>query len=67
MLTAFYIFVAAAACFVILSLAVVRGHEKKLANKADTPSPAAEGLPEAQEDEFFSSPLYRVMDFIAHM
>ena len=67
MLTAFYIFVAAAACFVILSLAVVRAHEKKLAKKKETAAEEAESLPVAQEDEFFTSPLYIAMDYIAHM
>ena len=35
MLTAFYVIVAVAACFVILSLAIVRAHEKKAAEKPD--------------------------------
>ena len=67
MLTVFYIFVAVAACFVILSLAVVRAHEKKLARKEETREEVPDGLPEAQEDEFFTSPLYIAMEFIAHM
>lgn len=67
MLTAFYIFVAAAACFVILSLAVVRAHEKKLAEKTEPAPEETEGLPVKQEDEFFTSPLYIAMEFIAHM
>ncbi len=67
MLTAFYIFVAVAACFVILSLAVVRAHEKKAASKEELPALESDGLPKAQEDEFFTSPLYRAMEIIAHM
>ena len=67
MLTAFYILVAAAACFVILSLAVVRSHEKKLEQKKENSIPEVDGLPEAQEDEFFASPIYAVMEYIAHM
>jgi len=67
MLTAFYIFVAAAACFVILSLAVVRAHEKKLAEKTDPVMEEPEGLPVEQEEEFFASPLYIAMEYIAHM
>ena len=65
LLTLFYIFVAAAACFVILSLAVVRAHEKRVAAKEETAP--EDGLPQAQEEEFFSSPIYKAMDFIAHM
>ena len=67
MLTAFYIFVAVAACFVILSLAVVRAHEKKLAERSTQTHAEPDGLPEAQEEEFFTSPLYIAMEFIAHM
>ena len=51
----------------ILSLTVVRAHEKKAAEKAAQTPAESEGLPEAQEDEFFTSPLYIAMDFIAHM
>ena len=65
MLTVFYIVVAVLTLFVILSLAVVRAHEKKRAETAEriaseTPLPA-------QEEEFFSSPIYQAMEFIAHM
>lgn len=67
MLTAFYIFVAVATCFVILSLQVVRAHEKKLAAKKDAEKPEGDLPPEAPEEEFFSSPLYKAMEFIAHM
>ena len=67
MLTAFYIFVAVATCFVILSLAVVRAHEKKLAKKAERAPAESDGLPVKQEDEFFTSPIYLAMEFIAHM
>ena len=58
MLKAFYIFVAVAACFVILSLAVVRAHERKLAKKEESAPAEADGLPQKQEDEFFTSPLF---------
>lgn len=67
MLTAFYIFVAAAACFVILSLAVVRAHEKKCAGKTEAVTEEPDGLPVKQEEEFFTSPLYIAMEYIAHM
>ena len=67
MLTAFYLLVAVAACFVILSLTVVRAHEKKLEKKEKTHDLLSDGLPEAQEDEFFTSPIYLAMEYIAHM
>ncbi len=65
-LNIFYILVAICVCFVVLSLAVVRAHERKLAEKAER-TPASDGLPEEQEDEFFTSPIYKAMSFIAHM
>lgn len=64
MLTAFYVVVAVCALFVILSLAVVRSHEKHREERAaapeDTPLPA-------QEEEFFSSPIYKAMEAVAHL
>ena len=67
MLTAFYILVAVCVAFVVLSLQVVRAHEKKLAEKADEPPAGDSELPAAQEEEFFSSPIYKVMEVIAHL
>ncbi len=62
MLTAFYIFVAAMTAFVILSLAIVRNHEKAASRRAEEPE--EKRLP---EEEFFDSPIYKAMEFIAHM
>ncbi len=64
MLTFFYILVAVCTVFVILSLAVVRAHEKRVKERAEQESDSP--LP-VQEDEFFTSPIYKAMDFIAHM
>lgn len=71
MLTAFYILVAVCTVFVVISLQVVRAHEKKraaiqeavaAAEQAETEAPAV--LP---EEEFFTSPIYKAMEFIAHL
>lgn len=67
MLTAFYVIVAVAACFVILSLAIVRAHEKKAAEKAEKLKDLPPDMPREQDDEFFESPIYKAMEFIAHM
>ena len=67
MLTAFYVLVAVCTVFVILSLNVVRAHEKKLAEKEKNAPPENSDLPQAQEEEFFTSPIYKAMDFIAKM
>ena len=66
MLTAFYILVAVCAAFVILSLQVVRAHERKRARR-EAEAPAERQEPEEQEEEFFRSPIYRAMEVIAHM
>lgn len=69
MLTAFYIFVAVCAVFVILSLQVVRAHEKKTARLREEADRAAQSgeAPEIREEEFFRSPIYKAMEVIAHM
>lgn len=71
MLSAFYIFVAVCTVFVIISLQVVRAHEKKMAAIAAAVSEAEQAETEAPavlpEDEFFASPIYKAMEFIAHM
>jgi len=70
MLTAFYIIVAICTIFVIVSLQVVRAHEKKMAEKreaaAKTFSETGE-MPFVSEEEFFSSPIYKAMEVIAHL
>ncbi len=71
MLNAFYIFVAVCTVFVIISLQVVRAHEKKMAAVAMAISAAEQAGTEAPvvlpEEEFFTSPIYKAMEFIAHM
>ena len=70
MLTAFYIFVAVCAVFVILSLQVVRAHEKKIRQmqeKIEAAKAAGETLYVKPEEEFFTSPIYKAMEVIAHM
>ena len=64
MLTVFYILVAIVTLFIILSLQVVRAHDRKLdrreEQREETPLPV-------QEDEFFESPIYKVMEVIARL
>lgn len=70
MLTAFYIFVAVCAVFVILSLQVVRAHEKKvrqIQEEIEAAKAAGENLYVKSEEEFFTSPIYKAMEVIAHM
>ena len=67
MLTAFYIIVAVCVVFVVLSLQVVKAHEKKMAKKAEEKRDEASDMPVAQEDEFFDSPIYKAMEVIAHL
>ena len=65
MLTAFYIICAVLTAFVVLSLAIVRAHEKKAAERAE--AAAASGREPLPEEEFFSSPIYKVMEVVAHL
>lgn len=70
MLTAFYIFVAVCVVFVILSLQVVRAHEKKVREKQaviEAARTAGESPYVKPEEEFFTSPIYKAMEVIAHM
>ncbi len=66
LLTLFYIFVAVCACFVILSLQIVRAHERKLARKTEAKA-LGEAVEDIPEEEFFTSPIYKAMEVIAHM
>lgn len=66
MLTAFYVIVAVCAAFVCLSLAVVRAHERHVKEKAESTEQRDTPL-EAQEEEFFSSPIYKAMEAVAHL
>ena len=70
MLTAFYIIVAICVVFVVLSLQVVRAHERKTAQERVEAQRIAEETgeePFIPEEEFFSSPIYRTMEVIAHL
>jgi len=70
MLTAFYIFVAVCVVFVIVSLWSVRAHEKRTALKREEAARIAEETGEAPfipEEEFFTSPIYKAMEVIAHL
>ena len=65
MLTAFYILVAICVVFVVVSLKVVQAHEKKVAQRAE--QPVESDMPVEQDDEFFTSPIYKAMEAIAHL
>lgn len=70
MLTAFYIFVAVCTLFVIASLQIVRKHEKTMAQKREQARKIAEEtgeMPFVAEEEFFSSPIYKAMEVVAHL
>ncbi len=71
MLTAFYIIVAICVVYVVLSLQVVRAHEKKMAAlREEAEKMAAETGEEPflpQEEDFFFSPIYKSMEVIAHL
>lgn len=70
MLIAFYIFVAVCVVFVVVSLQVVKAHEKRMAEKQAAAQKRAEETgeePVVYEEEFFSSPIYRAMSVIAHL
>lgn len=70
MLTAFYILVAVCVVFVIASLRVVRAHEKNMAAKREEARRIAEETgeePFVAEEEFFTSPIYKVMEAVAHL
>ena len=70
MLTAFYIIVAVCVVFVVASLQIVRAHEKKMAAKREEARRIAEETgqePFVEEEEFFSSPIYRAMEAVAHL
>ena len=67
MLYVFYAVVAIAAVFVIVSLQVVKAHEKKVAAREASVEAADPAMPVEQDDDFFYSPLYKAMEFVAHM
>ena len=70
MLTAFYIFVAICVVFVAASLQAVRGHEKRMARKREEAARIAAETgeePFVPEEEFFTSPIYKAMEVIAHL
>lgn len=70
MLTAFYLLVAVCALFVILSLQVVRAHEKTVMARKEEARKVFEEtgeMPLIAEEEFFASPIYKAMEVIAHM
>ena len=70
MLTAFYIIVAICVLFVIGSLWAVRAHEKKMAilrEEAEKKAAETGEEPFVPEEEFFSSPIYKAMEAVAHL
>ena len=70
MLTVFYLFVALCVVFVVLSLNIVRAHEKNMAALREEARKTFEEtgeMPFIPEEEFYASPIYKAMEVIAHL